>query len=97
MLNSCGEHGIPQTSTVARGGIGVGSATSCCLVSGQTYSKRDRKERKMKYLAMLLSLSLIFLHAFLGQELPPKQQKITNHISGRFSGFHQRACRIFYR
>ena len=33
-----------QTSTVARGGIGVGSATSYFLMSRQTFSKNDRKE-----------------------------------------------------
>src|SRR5512136_682023 len=82
MLNSCGEHGIPQTSTVARGGIGVGSATSCCLISGQTFSKRDRKERKMKYIAMLLSLSLIFLASpFAGQELAAEANKKSQIIS----------------
>jgi quercetin dioxygenase-like cupin family protein len=71
-----------QTSTVAGGGIGVGSATPCFLISRQTFSKSDRKERKMKYIAMLLSLSLIFLAGpFAGQELAAEADKKSQTIS----------------
>jgi quercetin dioxygenase-like cupin family protein len=55
---------------------------SCFLISRQTFTKNNRKERKMKYTAMLLSLSLLVsAGAFAGQVLGTEASKKLQTIS----------------